>query len=63
VSQIDVSRYLDQMESTLQKGDDPERCKEIMIILRRWEGDEALEPACARRVKSLLDTFQTRFWP
>jgi hypothetical protein len=63
VSGIDVSRFLDEMESTLKKGDDLERCKEIMIILRRWEGDEALEPTCRSRAKALLDTFQTRFWP
>jgi hypothetical protein len=60
---IDVTRFLDQMETALQAGEDLERCKEIMTILRRWEGDEALESICRRRAKKLLDTFQTRFWP
>jgi hypothetical protein len=60
---IDVSRFLDEMETALQQGDDHERCKEIMVILRRWEGDEALESACRRRAKTLLDAFQARFWP
>ena len=60
---IDVTRFLDQMESSLQSGEDVERCKEIMIILRRWEADEALETACRGRAKMLLDRFQARFWP
>jgi hypothetical protein len=63
VTKIDVSRFLDQMETALRAGEDRERCQEIMTILRRWEGDEALESACRHRAKMLLDTFQTRFWP
>lgn len=58
-----MSRFLDEMESALEKGQDTERCKEIMIILRRWEGDEGVEVGCRRRVKTLLDRFQARFWP
>jgi len=63
ISMIDVTRFLDEMETALRMGADFERCKEIMIILRRWEADEALESACRDRAKMLLDTFQSRYWP
>ena len=54
---VDTSRALDELESVLHRGTEPNRCMEAMDILRRWQWDRDLDDASRNRACTLLREF------
>jgi hypothetical protein len=54
---VDASRVLDELESVLHQGSEPNRCFEAMEILRRWRWDRDLDDASRSRASVLVREF------
>ncbi len=58
---LNTSAVLDQLEALLDAGREPIRCREALAILRRWQWDRDLDPACRARAAVLLRAFGRRY--
>ena len=58
---VDASRVLDELETVLDAGREPNRCIEAMDILRRWQWDGDLDDASRRRAGVLVREFGRRY--
>ncbi len=58
---IDVGRFLEAMEHTLQTGEDQIRCCFIIRTLERWQSDKDLDGPSRRRAAALLSRFEERY--
>src|SRR5262249_58689488 len=56
-SEIDVGTYVTELERVLRAGQDPERCREALKILERWQFDLMLDAASRRRAAKLIHEF------
>jgi hypothetical protein len=54
---VDTSRVLDELETVLHLGSEPNRCFEAMEILRRWRWDGDLDDASRSRASGLVREF------
>ena len=54
---VDTSRVLDELETVLHLGSEPNRCFEAMEILRRWRWDRDLDDASRSRAGVLVREF------
>lgn len=57
----DVSRYVEGMGRLLHSGRDPVRCKNMIVILRRWQDDQTLDSVSRSLAEKLLHEFESRY--
>ena len=58
---VNTSRALDELESVLYDGNEPNRCMEAMEILRRWQWDRDLDEPSRSRAGVLVREFGRRY--
>lgn len=58
---LDASRALDALEQILRHGEERERCREAIVILKRWEWDRDLDDPSRARASSLIREFGRRY--
>jgi hypothetical protein len=57
VATIDVSREVAEMEVILRSRDNPQRSRELLAVLERWQWDDMLDAPSRARARQLLREF------
>ena len=55
---LNTGRALDEIEQVLVAGEEPDRCREAMAILRRWQWDDDLDDSSRTRASGLVRQFR-----
>jgi len=58
---LNTGRALDEIEQVLVAGQEPDRCREAMAILRRWQWDDDLDDSSRTRASGLVRQFRYRY--
>jgi hypothetical protein len=58
---LNTTRALDEIEQVLHAGIEPDRCREAIAILRRWQWDGDLDDDSRSRATILVRQFGRRY--
>jgi hypothetical protein len=58
---LNTGRALDEIEQVLLAGAEPDRCREAMAILRRWQWDHDLDEGSRSRATGLVRQFRYQY--